>query len=249
MTALLVSVFTASLLGSLHCAAMCGGFVCAVSAEGRPLASQVAWHLGRGAAYLALGALAGLLGAGLDHALAPAGLPNAAAVGAGALLIVAGAGTLVQWAGLRGTPSPDPSPFARLVGAGLRALRGWPLLSRAVAMGALTALLPCGWLWAFLATAAGTGHAGSGVLVMAVFWSGTLPLLGALGFAAGRLLGPLRSRLPVLTAVAMIVVGLLTVAGRMQPHAAGHGAHAGHLPAGVVSEAAAAPAGAAHVGH
>ena len=51
MTALLASVFSASLLGSVHCAAMCGGFVCAVSGEGRPLASQVAWHLVRGAAY------------------------------------------------------------------------------------------------------------------------------------------------------------------------------------------------------
>jgi hypothetical protein len=47
----------ASVLGSLHCAAMCGGFVCAVSAQGRPLASQTAWHLGRGIVYLSLGAL------------------------------------------------------------------------------------------------------------------------------------------------------------------------------------------------
>lgn len=248
MLALLASVFTASLLGSLHCAAMCGGFVCAVSGEGRPLASQIAWHSGRGAAYLLLGALAGMIGAGLEHTLAPAGLPNAAAVGAGALLIVAGLGALVQAMGLRGTPTPDASPFARVIGSGLRAVRAWPLLARATAMGSLTALLPCGWLWAFVATAAGTGSVVGGLAVMAVFWSGTLPLLAALGFAAGRALGPLRSRLPVVTAIAMIVVGLLTVAGRLQPHRMdhpGHGGHAGHS----MHVQPAAHAGDAHVGH
>lgn len=248
MLALLASVFTASLLGSLHCAAMCGGFVCAVSGEGRPLASQIAWHAGRGAAYLVLGALAGLIGAGLEHTLAPAGLPNAAAVGAGALLIVAGLGALMQAMGLRGTPTPDASPFARVIGSGLRAVRAWPLLARATAMGSLTALLPCGWLWAFVATAAGTGSVLGGLAVMAVFWSGTLPLLAALGFAAGRVLGPLRSRLPVVTAIAMIVVGLITVAGRLQPHTmdhAGHGGHTGHA----THVHPAAHAGDPHVGH
>ncbi len=247
MIALLVSVWTASLLGSLHCAAMCGGFVCAVSAEGRPLASQIAWHLGRGAAYLALGALAGVLGAGLEHTLAPAGLPHAAAIGAGALLVVSGVGALVQWFGVRGGPAPDASPFARVIGTGLRAVRHWPLLSRAVAMGALTALLPCGWLWAFVATAAGTGRALGGLAVMAVFWSGTLPLLGALGFAAGRMLGPWRTRLPLVTALAMIVVGLLTVAGRLQPHVMpmGDAGHMHHAMPMVMPSAA----GARHVAH
>ncbi|MCE9602737.1 MAG: sulfite exporter TauE/SafE family protein [Gemmatimonadetes bacterium] len=248
MIALLASVFTASLLGSLHCAAMCGGFVCAVSGEGRPLASQIAWHAGRGVAYLLLGVLAGLLGAGLEHTLAPAGLPHAAAAGAGALLIVAGVGALVQALGWRGTPTPDASPFARVIGSGLRAVRGWPLLARATAMGSLTALLPCGWLWAFVATAAGTGSALGGLAVMAVFWSGTLPLLAALGFAAGRVLGPLRARLPVITALAMIVVGLLTVAGRLQPHTMDHSMHGGHAGHSMHMRPA-AHTGATHVGH
>ena len=35
----------------------------------------------------------------------------------------------------------------------------WPLLPRGFAMGAMTGLLPCGWLWAFVATAAEIGRA------------------------------------------------------------------------------------------
>lgn len=226
MTTLLLSVLGASLLGSLHCAAMCGGFVCAVSAQGRALASQLAWHAGRGAAYLLLGAVAGAFGHGLDHLLASWGLGRAAAVIAGALLVVWAGGALLAALGLRRGGEAGASPLAGPLAAGLRAVRDWPPVTRGLAMGALTAALPCGWLWAFVATAGGSGNATRGALVMLAFWAGTLPLLAALGFAAGRALEPLRRRLPLLTASAMIVVGLLTVAGRFRmPAATAGGVH------------------------
>jgi hypothetical protein len=38
------------------------------------------------------------------------------------------------------------------------------------------------------------------------------------GFLATRLLAPLGRRAPVLTASAVIVIGLLTVAGKLMPH-------------------------------
>lgn len=248
MIPLLVSVLGASVLGSLHCAAMCGGFVCAVSAQGRPLASQIMWHAGRGVVYLALGALAGFLGAGFEHGLVAFGLPHAAAVLAGVLLVVSGIVALARVAGLHGLPEAAPSPFARVIGDGLRQVRDWPLLPRGFAMGALTGLLPCGWLWAFVATAAGTGHADSGVLVMAAFWVGTLPALTIVGLAAGRVLQPLGMRLPVVTAFAMIIVGLLSIAGRLSMHtghavAPGNPGHCAHMTA-----TAAAVSGGAHVG-
>ncbi len=228
MTALLASVLVASVLGSLHCAAMCGGIVCAVSVPGRALASQAAWHAGRGAAYLLLGLAAGLAGKGLEHVLAPWGLGRVAAVLAGVLLVVWGLGSLAASLGWRRASPASVSPFARPLSGALRAVRDWPPLGRGLAMGSLTALLPCGWLWAFVASAAGTGAPLRGVLVMGTFWIGTLPLLAALGFAAGRALAPLRQRLPVLTASAMVVVGLLTVAGRFQPYGMDHGAQHSH---------------------
>lgn len=248
MTPLLLSVLGASLLGSLHCAAMCGGFVCAVSVQGRPLASQTVWHAGRGVVYLVLGALAGILGAGFEHGLVSLGLPHVAAVMAGVLLVVSGLVALARIAGVKGLPQAAPSPFARGIGEALRRVRDWPLLPRGFAMGAMTGLLPCGWLWAFVATAAGTGHADSGVRVMTAFWLGTLPALAIVGLAAGRALQPLRARLPVVTALAMIVVGLLSIAGRLSMHtgheaAPGAPGHCAHMTA-----AAAAVSGGTHVG-
>ena len=60
---LLLAVLGASLLGSVHCAAMCGGFVCLYSGTGasrhKGAAPHAAYNAGRLVSYLLLGALAG----------------------------------------------------------------------------------------------------------------------------------------------------------------------------------------------
>jgi hypothetical protein len=247
MIALLASVLGSSLLGSLHCAGMCGGFVCAVSTPGRALATQAAWHAGRGAAYLALGLAAGVVGQGLDRSLAAIGLSHAAAIAAGALLMGWGLVALVRSLGVLPARAAAASPVAHAIASGLRGARAWPPVARSLAVGGLTALLPCGWLWAFVATAGGTGEPVRGALVMLAFWVGTLPALLGVGLAAGRALEPLRRRLPALAAAAMVVVGLLTIAGRFRAHPAGHGGAHGH---GTAARAAAvAPRSAAAAQH
>jgi hypothetical protein len=56
---------------------------------------------------------------------------------------------------------------------------------------------------------------------MAAFWAGTVPVLAGVGALAQRAAGPLRARLPIFTAAALMVLGVLTVAGKFQaPHAA-----------------------------
>ena len=83
--------------------------------------------------------------------------------------------------------------------------------------GALSAALPCGWLYAFVATSAAAGSALGGALVMAAFWLGTLPMMATVGVAAHRVLGRFRTRLPLVSATVLIVLGALTVAGRFVP--------------------------------
>lgn len=240
MIALLASVLAASVLGGLHCVGMCGGFVCAVTTPGRAVLSQAAWHVGRGLAYVALGLAAGLFGRGLEVTLDASGIRHAAAIAAGTLLVVRGITVLAS--GQRARPA-RPAPWAGLVARGFRAVRALPFVPRALLVGTFAALLPCGWLWAFVATAAGTGQPAGGALVMLAFWIGTLPLLAGVGLAAGGMLTRFRDRLPRVTAVAMIVVGVLTVAGRFRPHPAAHDTahHAMHT--------AVVPAAHAHGGH
>jgi len=219
MIPLVASVLVASFVGSAHCAAMCGGFVGFVArAQGdrRPWAGPLAWQGGRLAGYVVLGLLAGLLGSGLERAGSWLGIHRAAAIVSGALMIAWGAWTLVGL-GRGVAAAPGAASIHRAIGRLLRLLGGWPAELRAGVLGVATALLPCGYLWAFVATAAATGRPWSGALVMVAFWAGTTPALAGVALLARRALGPLERRLPLVTAAALVVIGLLTVAGKIGP--------------------------------
>jgi len=231
VSALVLAVLGASLLGSPHCAAMCGGFVCFFSGQGgrRPSPfTHAAYHAGRLAAYALLGVAAGVAGAGFDLAGRMAGLQRPAAVAAGLLMILWGGATLAAAAGFARGASAAPPAFRRMLSRAIAALAERPPIMRALAVGLLTALLPCGWLYVFVATAAGTGSAAGGALVMTAFWAGTVPVLAGVGALTQRAAGPLRARLPMLTAAALVVLGLLTVAGKFRMPSASHTAETVH---------------------
>lgn len=223
MTALLLAVLVASLLGSSHCAGMCGAFVlfAVATPDDTPgvwrsrAMLNAAYSLGRLVTYSLLGAVAGLLGAGLDLGGSMVGVQRTAAVVAGAMMVGFGVVALLRARGVRVGRIPLPGVVTRLVAGGHRAVADSAPITRAWTVGLLTTLLPCGWLYAFAVTAAGTGSPLSGAAVMAVFWAGTLPVLAAVAIGAQALAGPLRSRLPVLTSLLLVGVGVYTVLGRM----------------------------------
>ncbi|MBX3406193.1 MAG: sulfite exporter TauE/SafE family protein [Phycisphaeraceae bacterium] len=223
MTALLLAVLAASLLGSSHCAGMCGAFVLFAVATPDDAPSvwrsramlNAAYNLGRLVTYSLLGAVAGLLGAGLDLGGSMVGAQRTAAVVAGAMMIGFGVVVLLRARGVRVGRLPVPGVVTRMVAGGHRAVADAAPINRAWTVGMLTTLLPCGWLYAFAITAAGTGSPLSGAAVMAIFWAGTLPVLAAVGIGAQALAGPLRSKLPVLTSLLLVGVGVYTVLGRM----------------------------------
>jgi sulfite exporter TauE/SafE len=230
-----VGVFLASLLGSVHCAAMCGPFVLFYSSDlpgpVRPsLRVHGAYNLGRLVSYVALGLAGGAVGAQLDRAGALAGVSRAAAIIAGTLMVAWSGATILALRGVRvGLPGGTPRWHA-LLARWTGALRQRSAVVRAGAVGLMTALLPCGWLYAFVATAVGTGSPVRGALAMLVFWSGTLPVMISLGLGLQRAAGPLRSRLPAITAAAVMVLGLLSITGRLAPPpaAASPAAHVDH---------------------
>ena len=225
MIALAGSVLVASLLGSPHCAGMCGGFVCFYSGQdgrGRGWA-HVAYNAGRWLSYVLLGALAGALGRTLDQMGASAGLHRAAAVAAGSLMVVWGGGALLSALGVRLPHAGAPGVLQARFTAAVRAVREQPPVVRALPVGLVTALLPCGWLWVYVATAAGTGSVAGGMLVMSAFWLGTVPMMAGVGLAAQSVFGPLRRHLPVITAGVLVVLGLWTIGGHF--HAVSKGGH------------------------
>ncbi|MFN8574188.1 MAG: sulfite exporter TauE/SafE family protein [Gemmatimonadaceae bacterium] len=236
---LLLGILAASLLGSMHCAGMCGGFVCFYAGTPNDADGHGAWgahaayNLGRLITYLTLGAVAGALGGSLDKAGALMGISRLAAVVAGTMLVLWGTTTVLALRGIR-MPSIFPSAQSRLgapIAAAVRALRNQPPVVRALGTGVVTTLIPCGWLYTFVATAAGTGHVAAALGVMVVFWMGTLPVMVGLGIGAQKAFGPLRRRLPALSAAAVMVLGLLSLTGRLHPPGMpgmSQGAHAMH---------------------
>jgi hypothetical protein len=143
-------------------------------------------------------------------------------------LIVWGVASLLAALGVRVPALDIPPALATRIARAVRAVQDRPPAVRALAIGTLSAALPCGWLYAFVATSAAAGSAAGGALVMAAFWAGTVPMMAAVGLGAQRLLGPLRTRLPVLTAAVLVILGALTVAGRFSGGA--HLAHAAAVP-------------------
>jgi uncharacterized protein len=203
---------------------MCGGFVCALSGignrESRIGAFGVAYNLGRLISYLTLGIVAGAIGRGADRLGAFVGLGRVAAIVAGVLMVAWGIAKIVEQRGVRveRVSSFGQRLTSRLVGV---ARRQSPT-SRALTLGLITTLIPCGWLYAFVLTAAGTGSAARGALVMLTFWLGTLPMMLALGAGVQRAFGPLRRRLPLVSATLMIAIGLLSIGGKMHAPAMNH---------------------------
>jgi sulfite exporter TauE/SafE len=222
-------ILAASLVGSVHCAGMCGGFVCFYTGAGSgtdaaALRAHAMYNVGRLTSYLTLGAIAGAIGAGVSSLGAMAGVQHAAAMVAGALMVGWAISTIAAQRGVRLGALRAPESWQRATGRVLHAVREQPMATRAWLTGMLTTMLPCGWLYVFVATAGGSGSIRAGVLTMAVFWLGTVPALLAVGLGAQRLFGPLRQRLPMLSATLVLVMGLLSISGRFSMH------HMGVMP-------------------
>jgi len=222
MFPLLTAILVASLLGSTHCAGMCGAFVAFAvgmpgSTERKPgrWALNAAYNLGRLVTYVVLGAAAGGVGAALDLGGALVGVQRVAACLAGAIMVGFGLVALLRLASVRIPRMPTPPLLVRLSKAAHNRAFDLPPLPRAAAVGLLTTLLPCGWLYAFVAVSAGTASPIRGASAMAAFWLGTLPIMAAIGVGVQAMAGRLRRHLPVLTSLVLVFAGLWTILGRM----------------------------------
>ena len=221
---LLLGVLLASLAGSIHCAAMCGAFVCAYAAPTRQASprglTHAAYHLGRLTSYVTLGATAGWIGSGVDRIGALVGIGRAAAIVAGVLMVAWGLNEIARASGVKlavRLPGGDAVGAKRLLGSALLAARDRSATFRAAALGLLTTLIPCGWLYAFVVTAGATGSAVTGAVTMLAFWTGTVPALMIVAVSARRAAGSLGRRFAIAAPALVVVLGLLSISGRLHP--------------------------------
>jgi sulfite exporter TauE/SafE len=226
---LLVSAALMGLLGGAHCVLMCGGVVamsCSalpLDRRSRPIAQMpyiLAYNAGRIVSYAAAGAIAGALGS-MFVRLAPVtrlqlGLRLAAGVTMVLVgLYVAGFGAALRWIERAGVPLwRHIVPLAR---------RFVPVRSpmHALALGLLWGWMPCGLVYAALASSLTAGSSLGGAATMAAFGMGTLPALITMGSCAAVVARAARA--PIVRWVAgatMLAFGMiqLLVVGRAWPY-------------------------------
>jgi len=199
--ALLATTVLASFAGSLHCAGMCGPLLALVQGGRSSRTLHVAYQIGRLCAYGLLGLAAGAVGHGVESVAAARGLEHAALATAALALLIAAVAPLLRNSHER-------------TSAGLQVMRSVlrtaTPLTRATLFGAATGLMPCGWLYAWLAVAATSGSATTGSAVMLGFGLGSIPALVATNTLFAKASDVLRRRsrrlAPVLLAVSAIVV-------------------------------------------
>ncbi len=199
------TAFLLGLAGSLHCGAMCGPLLLAL-AKARPAhwnraVGRIVYHLGRLAAYSALGLLFGLAG----HALALGGLQRWLSLSLGFGLLAGG--LVSQRLGLSAAVFRWTGWIRRAMG-GLLAHHS---VASQGALGALNGLLPCGLVYVATAGATATGSALSGAAFMTSFGLGTWPLLLGLQFLGQRLPLPPRLDLGKVRTVAVVLMALLLI--------------------------------------
>lgn len=188
-----ILLFSAGLLGSLHCVGMCGGLIMACRMKcGSGPSFSVFYNAGRILSYTVLGFVMGLLGKALIAAGMFGKFQGLMPVIAGIFMILIGLDLLgyVPKRLKKLTSGLFPKTLSDiLVGSQLKKRQPAPFF-----IGALNGLIPCGLLYAIGVKAASTADPIHGMLTMIAFGAGTLPALLMVGSFSG-ILGRARSNL------------------------------------------------------
>ncbi|MEM9665693.1 MAG: sulfite exporter TauE/SafE family protein [Bacteroidota bacterium] len=196
-------------LGSLHCVGMCGPLALALPSEGsarwRFVGGRVVYNLGRVVTYAGLGVLFGLVG----RIVSLGGYQQWLSLVLGVVLLV---GAVLPWATQRvrllGTMTTRA--LGKLVGT-MRHLYQRQGGGGLFVVGLLNGLLPCGLVYAALATATTAGELVGSVTFMAAFGTGTIPAMLVLSLAGAALSVRRRARLQRLIPWGLGLLGLLLI--------------------------------------
>jgi len=212
----IISIITIAFLGSFgHCIGMCGGIVIAYSStkiedkwsKKKQAFAHILYSLGRVLTYTVLGALFGFLG----------GVAMFNNLANGSLLILAGLFMILAGLSLGGkikflTLIEHSLSSSSWYKKAFRDLLQTKSLFSFFMLGMLNGLLPCGLVYFFAVTAASTGSAFYGALVMLIFGLSTIPSLFSLGFFVGLYKnGKFRTIMIKLASITVFLFGIYTI--------------------------------------
>jgi len=207
------------LASSAHCAAMCGPLVAAVGARlaapGRAaqIRHALLYHAGRTAIYVALALPAGVAG----ELLVVRGFGRALAICAGAALLV-GAAAAARLAVVSRLTAPVSRAIVRASSSAVQWAARRPIAGP-IATGAVNGMLPCGLVYAALATAGAAGSLRGAMLVMTGFGAGTAAILVVMALGIASVPAAMRLRLRPLGPLVLAITAVILLArGVAAPH-------------------------------
>ena len=221
--AALLTGLLAGLFGSTHCVAMCGGIMAVLHGQVPRQRDRLAvgFHAGRLTSYLLLGMALTMLGM-LPEQLLPATAGPAMRIALGLLLVLI-AVYIALPGRIRDVFGNLAQPLTRRVMPLFQRLLPADTWDKAVGLGLLWGLLPCGLLYSVLAAAVLLADPVATLAMILGFGLGTLPLLLGGGLGLARLRS--RIRAPWLRGAAagvMMLTGVLVAAGPWIAHRMGH---------------------------
>ena len=196
-------------IGSIQCVGMCGPIALMLPGRGaarwRFVGGRLLYNVGRATTYAALGALFGAVG--LLAALG--GWQQVLSFIVGVLLVGA---AFVPWLQRRLTGFEAVTARGlRGVVASIQALYRRGGTASLFAIGLLNGLLPCGLVYAAVATSVTAGSVGGSAAFMGAFGLGTIPAMFAVALAGGLAQGVWRVRLARLVPLELALLGVLLI--------------------------------------
>lgn len=178
----ILAAISLGLLGSFHCIGMCGPIALALpvhrQAPSRKTISVLAYQSGRITTYSLLGILFGFIG----QSFALFGFQQALSLVLGSLILLA---LVIPQ---RFVNAFSPARYLYALFARLKQKMSLLFQKRSITsffgIGLLNGLLPCGLVYAAIAGAIATGSIYKGMLFMAFFGLGTLPLMFSLSYTS-----------------------------------------------------------------
>lgn len=203
------TAFLVGLVGSAHCAGMCGPIALALPLRSdswvRRVAGGLIYNTGRILTYVLLGAVFGLLGKGLHMA----GFQRWASIIVGVLMIAFVVIPLLF--------KQMPSLNTVLEGYSSRMIGGFRTLFKSSSypslfgIGLLNGILPCGLVYVAVAGALNTGGVLPGMLYMALFGAGTVPVMLAVSLAGSMISLKLRIFINKMSPYVIVLLGVIII--------------------------------------
>jgi sulfite exporter TauE/SafE len=205
--------FLVALGGSAHCVGMCGGLVMAFT---RNKKTMTTYQIGRLLGYILIGFIAASLGSFIKGFFQSSTMILVTSIFMGTLLITWGVKIILKDKIKLKLALPDF--FNTVSKFGIRRISRNKVLSestRSGALGFMSIFLPCGFLYGLVLVVAVYENPVLGMISMATFWIGTLPALVLAPKIFKYVLGPLKSKAPLLSSFALISLGMITISTRL----------------------------------